>query len=247
MKLNTCGIAPKERKALNACFFNESLYVFGSPSKFPNDLSEQMIYRLNLKNEEWSSYEYKENAEDLKKQSRLFLRTDFATIGPKAYFFMEFATNNKNIQENSDFLENYELCSFDFTKSLSEHLNIPNPNELFPLKRNHFFLFNETGTLFFLDNENFHRYDFNKKDLKKLNKGVVLNPKPEWDLINFAYLNKNIYMLSREEQKLKLYFIEEADLNEMKLDEENLTLHVKYIEKFIWVKCFFFGSLGIFQ
>ena len=188
-----------------------------------------MIYCLNLKNEEWSSFEFKEIGEDPKKQSRLFLRTNFATFGPKAYFFMEFAMNTKNMQENSEYLENYELCSFDFTKSVIEHLDIPSQNEMFPLKRNHLFLFNPSGVLFMIDSESFHKYDFSKKELKKVNKGVVLNPKPDWDLTNFAFLNKNMFMLSRDEEKLKLYFIEENELKEMKLGEENLSLHVRFL------------------
>ena len=230
MKLNTCGIAPKERKHLNCCYYNESLYVFGSPSKFHNDMSEQMIYRLNLKDEGWSSTEsFKDNAEDIKKQTKFFLKSNYSTSGPKAYFFMEY-TNNKTLnQENNEFLENYELCSFDFTKSTIEHYNIPSQDEIFPLKRNHFFLFNYIGQLLFFDNENFHRYDFTKKELKKINRGVVLNPKTAWDLMDFAFLNRNLYMLAREENEIKLYFIEETELNEMKLGEENLSLHVNYI------------------
>jgi len=228
-KLNTCGIAPKERKHLNCAYYSDNLYIFGSPSKFPNDMSEQMTYRLNLNNEEWSSIEIVKdnNLEDLKKQTRLFLKSNYVSNGTKAYFFMEYANNNKNLtQENSDFLENYELCSFDFTRSSIEHYDTPHIEELFPLKRSHFFLFNHTGQLLILDSENFQKYDFIKKEMKKLNKGIVLNPTNSWDLMDFAFLNRSIFMLAREETKIKLFFIEESELNEMKLNEENFSIYV---------------------
>ena len=126
------------------------------------------------------------------------------------------------VSVNNDLLENYELCSFDFTKSSLEYYNIPNQQEIFPLKRLHYLIFNQNGQLLFFDNEVFHRYDFNKKELTKINKGVVLSPLNSWILLDFGYLNKNLYMLGREDDKIKLFFIAENELNEMKLMEENI-------------------------
>lgn len=226
-RLNTCGIAPKERKKLSISFYNDSLYVFGSPSKFPNDMSEQMIYRLNLKNDEWSSYEsFKDSIEDVKKQTKLYLKTKSISTGPKAFFFMEYANNNKLNENNEDFLENYELCSFDLSRNALEYYNIPNNDEIFPLKRTHFLLFNQNGQLLFLDNENFHKYDFIKKELKKINRGIILSPNSQWELMDFAFLNKSLYMLAREIEGIKLYFIEESELKEIKLKESNQNLDV---------------------
>ena len=139
---------------------------------------------------------------------------------------MEYANNNKLNENNEDFLENYELCSFDLSRNYLEYYNIPNNDELFPLKRTHFFLINQNGQLFFLDNENFHKYDFTRKELKKINRGVILSQNLQWNLMDFAYLNKSLYMLAREEEGIKLYFIEENELTEIKLTESNHDLHV---------------------
>lgn len=55
IKLNTCGISPKERKYLNCCLYNENIYLFGSPSRFSNEHSETLVFKLNLKTEEWTA------------------------------------------------------------------------------------------------------------------------------------------------------------------------------------------------
>lgn len=198
-------------------------------------MSEQLIFRFNLKNEEWSSLESaKENNEDLKKTNKLFLRTSSAVYESKSFFFMEYA-NNKGLQtqENNDLLENYELCSFDFTKFSLEFYNTPNTEEIFPLKRAHFLVFNQNGQLLIFDNEILHRYDFIKSELTKINKGVILSPLNSWILLDFGILNKSLYMLGREDDKIKLFFISETELNEMKLMEENISLHVIFAIKLI--------------
>lgn len=202
-------------------------------------MSEQLIFCFNLKNEEWSSLEsFKENQEDLKKTAKLFLRTSSAVFGSKSFFFMEYA-NNKALetQENSDILESYELCSFDFTRFSLEFYNIPTQEEIFPLKRAHFLVFNQNGQLLIFDNEILHRYDFSRRELSKINKGVILSPLNSWSLLDFGLLDKSLYMLGREDDKIKLFFILETELNEMKLMEENISLHVLKLNNLIFKFC----------
>lgn len=193
-------------------------------------MSEDLVFRLNLKNEEWSSYyePFKESLEDQKKNNKLFLRTHSAYNGSKAFFFMEYNTNISKLSnvENEEFSESFELCSFDFTKCTMEFYGVPNQKELFPLKKDHVLLFNQNSQLFFLDSERFHRYDFIKKELTKINKGVVLSPADDWKLLDFGFLNKNLYKLCKEDNKIKLFFIGENELNEMKMTDENISLYV---------------------